>query len=170
MKQINISCIDIITDEIPSNDEANRRKEVDILIIKLNENIPANKTVLYEANINSEIRSYIEKTVEGEEDILWPGKPIYFSKTSGTTSGAKYIPITKESMPTHINAALDALLTYINYTGKADFVLGKQIFIQGSPELDQKNGISLGRLSGIVAHYVPSILENLECQVGKQTA
>jgi hypothetical protein len=96
--------------------------------------------------------------VEGEEDILWPGKPIYFSKTSGTTSGAKYIPITKESMPTHINAALDALLTYINYTGKADFVLGKQIFIQGSPELDQKNGISLGRLSGIVAHYVPSYL------------
>ncbi|MDA8698632.1 GH3 auxin-responsive promoter family protein [Flavobacteriaceae bacterium] len=104
------------------------------------------------------LRSYIEKTVEGEEDILWPGKPIYFSKTSGTTSGAKYIPITKESMPTHINAALDALLTYINYTGKADFVLGKQIFIQGSPELDQKNGISLGRLSGIVAHYVPSYL------------
>ena len=77
------------------------------------------------------LRSYIEKIVEGEEDILWPGKPIYFSKTSGTTSGAKYIPITKESMPTHINAALDALLTYINYTGKADFVLGKQIFIQG---------------------------------------
>ncbi|MDA8639694.1 GH3 auxin-responsive promoter family protein [Flavobacteriaceae bacterium] len=104
------------------------------------------------------LRSYIEKIVEGEEDILWPGKPIYFSKTSGTTSGAKYIPITKESMPTHINAALDALLTYINYTGKADFVLGKQIFIQGSPELDQKNGISLGRLSGIVAHYVPSYL------------
>ena len=104
------------------------------------------------------LRSYIEKIVEGEEDILWPGKPNYFSKTSGTTSGAKYIPITKESMPTHINAALDALLTYINYTGKADFVLGKQIFIQGSPELDQKNGISLGRLSGIVAHYVPSYL------------
>ena len=105
------------------------------------------------------LRSYIDRIVSGEEDVVWPGKPIYFSKTSGTTSGAKYIPITKESMPTHINSARDALLTYINYTGKTDFIKGKQIFIQGSPELDYKNGVALGRLSGIVAHYVPSYLQ-----------
>ena len=105
------------------------------------------------------LRSYVDRIVAGEEDILWPGKPIYFSKTSGTTSGAKYIPITEESMPTHITAARDALLTYINYTGKADFLKGKQIFVQGSPELDYKNGIALGRLSGIAAHYVPSYLQ-----------
>ena len=105
------------------------------------------------------LRSYVDRIVAGEEDILWPGKPIYFSKTSGTTSGAKYIPITEESMPTHITAARDALLTYIHYTGKADFLKGKQIFVQGSPELDYKNGIALGRLSGIVAHYVPSYLQ-----------
>ena len=105
------------------------------------------------------LRSYVDRIVAGEEDILWPGKPIYFSKTSGTTSGAKYIPITEESMPTHITAARDALLTYIHYTGKADFLKGKQIFVQGSPELDYKNVIALGRLSGIVAHYVPSYLQ-----------
>ena len=105
------------------------------------------------------LRSYVDRIVAGEEDILWPGKPIYFSKTSGTTSGAKYIPITEESMPTHITAARDALLTYIHYTGKAGFLKGKQIFVQGSPELDYKNGIALGRLSGIVAHYVPSYLQ-----------
>ena len=105
------------------------------------------------------LRSYVDRIVAGEEDILWPGKPIYFSKTSGTTSGAKYIPITEESMPTHITAARDALLTYIHYTGKTDFLKGKQIFVQGSPELDYKNGIALGRLSGIVAHYVPSYLQ-----------
>ena len=105
------------------------------------------------------LRSYVDRIVAGEEDILWPGKPIYFSKTSGTTSGAKYIPITEESMPTHITGARDALLTYIHYTGKADFLKGKQIFVQGSPELDYKNGIALGRLSGIVAHYVPSYLQ-----------
>ena len=105
------------------------------------------------------LRSYVDRIVAGEEDILWPGKPIYFSKTSGTTSGAKYIPITEESMPTHIIAARDALLTYIHYTGKAGFLKGKQIFVQGSPELDYKNGIALGRLSGIVAHYVPSYLQ-----------
>ena len=105
------------------------------------------------------LSSYIDRIVLGEEDVLWPGKPIYFSKTSGTTSGAKYIPITKESMPTHINSTRDALLTYINHTGNTDFIKGKQIFIQGSPKLDYKNGVALGRLSGIVAHYIPSYLQ-----------
>ena len=105
------------------------------------------------------IRPYIDQILDGKEDVLWPGKPIYFSKTSGTTSGAKYIPITKESMPTHIQAARDALLTYIHTTGKAGFINGKQIFLQGSPTLGEKAGIALGRLSGIVAHYVPSYLQ-----------
>lgn len=105
------------------------------------------------------LRPYVDKIIAGEEDVLWPGRPLYFSKTSGTTSGAKYIPITKASMPTHITAARDALLTYIAKTGKADFVSGKQIFLQGSPTLGEKNGIALGRLSGIVAHYVPSYLQ-----------
>ena len=106
-----------------------------------------------------ELSPYIDRMVAGEEDILWPGKPIYFSKTSGTTSGAKYIPITKESMPTHITAARDALLNYIYRTGKTGFLKGKQIFIQGSPKLEDKNGVALGRLSGIVAHYVPRYLQ-----------
>ncbi len=106
-----------------------------------------------------ELKSYVEKVVEGKPDILWPGKPIYFAKTSGTTSGAKYIPLTKESMPTHIEAARNAILCYISDTGKAKFVDGKMIFLQGSPELEEKNGIKLGRLSGIVAHYVPGYLQ-----------
>ena len=105
------------------------------------------------------LRAYVERIIAGELDVLWPGKPLYLSKTSGTTSGAKYIPISKESMPTHINAARDALLTYIHSTGKVDFIAGKQIFLQGSPTLDTKGGIGLGRLSGIVAHYVPSYLQ-----------
>ena len=106
-----------------------------------------------------ELRSYVDKVVAGEPNVLWPGKPLYFAKTSGTTSGAKYIPLTKESMPTHIRAARNAILCYIHETGKADFVDGKMIFLQGSPEMDEKNGIGLGRLSGIVAHYVPSYLQ-----------
>lgn len=97
--------------------------------------------------------------VEGRENILWPGKPLYFAKTSGTTSGAKYIPLTKESMPFHIEAARNAILLYIHETGKANFVDGKMIFLQGSPILERKNGIQLGRLSGIVAHYVPNYLQ-----------
>jgi hypothetical protein len=106
-----------------------------------------------------ELKTYIDQMVEGRENILWPGKPLYFAKTSGTTSGAKYIPLTKESMPFHIEAARNAILLYIHETGKADFVEGKMIFLQGSPVLERKNGIQLGRLSGIVAHYVPNYLQ-----------
>src|SRR5690606_38955783 len=95
-----------------------------------------------------ELKSYVERAVEGEESVLWPGLPQYFAKTSGTTSGAKYIPITKESMPFHIKAAKDAILNYIHQTGNVDFVDGKMIFLQGSPILQEKNGIKLGRLSG----------------------
>ena len=106
-----------------------------------------------------ELKGYVDKVVEGQSDILWPGKPIYFAKTSGTTSGAKYIPITKESIKHQVEASRNAILTYINETGQADFVDGKMIFLQGSPELVEKNGIKLGRLSGISAHYVPSYLQ-----------
>ncbi|HNU58346.1 MAG TPA: GH3 auxin-responsive promoter family protein [Aquaticitalea sp.] len=105
------------------------------------------------------LRPYIEKTVAGQPDILWKGKPIYFAKTSGTTSGSKYIPITKESMPNHIEAARNAILMYIAETGRVHFVNGKMIFLQGSPILEEKNGIQFGRLSGIVAHYVPKYLQ-----------
>ena len=106
-----------------------------------------------------QLRPYVDRVVKGEENILWKGKPIYFAKTSGTTSGAKYIPLTKESMPYHIEAARNAILSYIRETGKADFVDGKMIFLQGSPILEEKNGIKLGRLSGIVAHFVPKYLQ-----------
>ena len=105
------------------------------------------------------LKPYVDRVVQGEENVLWKGKPLYFAKTSGTTSGAKYIPLTKESMPFHIEAARNAILHYIHETGKADFVNGKMIFLQGSPILEEKNGIQLGRLSGIVAHFVPKYLQ-----------
>jgi len=106
-----------------------------------------------------ELRPYIERVTAGEENVLWPGKPEYLTKTSGTTSGVKYIPISKESMPEHIKAARNALLSYIHETGNADFVDGKMIFLQGSPVLADKAGIPTGRLSGIVAHHVPAYLQ-----------
>lgn len=105
------------------------------------------------------LSSYIQRIIQGESDVLWTGKPIYFAKTSGTTSGAKYIPLTKESMPYHIKAARNAILEYVFETGKSEFVDGKMIFLQGSPVLEEKNGIKFGRLSGIVAHYVPKYLQ-----------
>jgi hypothetical protein len=106
-----------------------------------------------------ELSPYIKRVTNGEENVLWPGKPTYLTKTSGTTSGVKYIPISKESMPEHIKAARNALLSYIHETGKADFLNGKMIFLQGSPVLAEKGGIQTGRLSGIVAHHVPAYLQ-----------
>ncbi len=105
------------------------------------------------------LKPYVDRVVQGEENILWKGKPIYFAKTSGTTSGSKYIPITKESMPSHTEAARNAILMYVAETGKTKFVNGKMIFLQGSPILEEENGVKLGRLSGIVAHYVPKYLQ-----------
>jgi GH3 auxin-responsive promoter len=105
-----------------------------------------------------ELKPYITKVLDGKEDVLWKGKPLYFAKTSGTTSGTKYIPISKESMPNHINSTRNALLSYVHETGKAAFLDGGLIFLTGSPELSEKAGIKTGRLSGIVNHHVPAYL------------
>lgn len=102
-----------------------------------------------------DLREYFEKIKQGKSNVLWPGKPLYLAVTSGTTSGSKYIPITKQSLPNHLNGAKTALLMYVAETGKTDFVNGKFIFIQGSPILTKISGILSGRLSGISAHHVP---------------
>ncbi|UYZ63248.1 GH3 auxin-responsive promoter family protein [Hymenobacter weizhouensis] len=104
------------------------------------------------------LKPYFERVKAGEADVLWPGKPLYLAKTSGTTSGAKYIPLTRASIPNHINGARDALLHYVHKTGKSRFLDGKLIFLSGSPELETVGGIPTGRLSGIVNHHVPAYL------------
>ena len=105
------------------------------------------------------LKNYISLIQDGKKNILWPGKPIYFCKTSGTTSGTKFIPLTKESISCHLNPARDAILSYINETKKTSIVDGKMIFLQGSPKLDNTSGILTGRLSGIVAHHIPFYLK-----------
>ena len=105
-----------------------------------------------------ELKVYVKEIIDGKRDVLWPGRPLYFCKTSGTTSGTKYIPISKESMPHHITAARDAILSYIAETKNTSIVNGKMIFLQGSPELSKTGDILTGRLSGIVAHHTPSYL------------
>jgi len=103
------------------------------------------------------LKKYIDRVVSGEKNILWPGKPLYFAKTSGTTSGAKYIPITKSSIKTHVRSARDALLNYFLKSKNYKSINGKHMFLQGSPELTKKNGVFIGRLSGISAHYIPRL-------------
>jgi len=103
-------------------------------------------------------KNFIDEIKAGRSDVLWKGKPIYFAKTSGTTSGIKYIPITKDSISNHINTARNALLCYMAESGNTKFANGKMIFLSGSPELERVGGIPTGRLSGIVNHYVPRYL------------
>ena len=104
------------------------------------------------------LRPYIEKVMAGERDILWKGQPLYLAKTSGTTSGVKYIPITRESIPNHVSSGRNALLSYIHETGNAVFADGDLIFLQGSPKLEKIAGINTGRLSGIVNHILPGYI------------
>jgi hypothetical protein len=104
------------------------------------------------------LKNYIQQIIEGKENVLWPGVPLYFCKTSGTTSGSKYIPISKDSMPNHITGGRDAMLSYIAETKNTSIVNGKMIFLQGSPKLSKTGNILTGRLSGIVAHHTPSYL------------
>lgn len=107
-----------------------------------------------------QIKPYINQIKEGKHNVLWKGKPIYFAKTSGTTSGVKYIPITKDSIDNHINTARNALLCYMAETGNSAFASGKMIFLSGSPELERISNIPTGRLSGIVNHHIPSYLRS----------
>lgn len=107
-----------------------------------------------------QIKPYIALIKEGKDNVLWKGKPIYFAKTSGTTSGVKYIPITKDSIPNHINTARNALLCYMAETGNSAFASGKLIFLSGSPILERTGNIPTGRLSGIVNHHIPAYLRS----------
>ncbi|MFY0254408.1 GH3 auxin-responsive promoter family protein [Chitinophaga sp. 30R24] len=105
-----------------------------------------------------QFKPYIERIKEGKQNVLWKGQPIYLAKTSGTTSGAKYIPISKESVNNHMDTARNALLNYMGETGNTAFADGKMIFLSGSPELERVGGIPTGRLSGIVNHHIPRYL------------
>lgn len=106
------------------------------------------------------LKPYVEQIITGKSDVLWKGYPKYFAITSGTTSGKKYIPITKDSIPNHINSARNMLLSYVHETGKAGFLDRNMIFLSGSPELTTTGEAEVltGRLSGMVNHHVPGYL------------
>lgn len=105
------------------------------------------------------LKPYIERIKKGESDVLWTGRPAYFAKTSGTTSGIKYIPITKDSVPNHFGSARNALFNYYAQTGNGKWLDGRVIFLSGSPEMSDTGGIPTGRLSGISNHMVPNWLK-----------
>lgn len=106
-----------------------------------------------------EFKHYINEIKEGKEHIIWPGKPLYFAKTSGTTSGVKYIPISKESMPYHFSSARNAVFNYAALINDFSYLDGKLIFLSGSPETSLVGGIPTGRLSGLVNLHIPALFK-----------
>jgi hypothetical protein len=106
-----------------------------------------------------QLKPYIDRVVEGEKDVLWHGKPKYFAKTSGTTSGVKYIPITSSSVDNHYYSAQTAIMLFMHGQHDTSMMDGNLLFLSGSPELEEKNGIKTGRLSGIVNHEIPGWLK-----------
>ncbi len=106
-----------------------------------------------------DLRPYVDKIIQGRQHVLWPGKPKYFAKTSGTTSGVKYIPISNQSISYHIKTARNVIFNYESQNRKNLFD-GKMIFLSGSPVLSDKNGIATGRLSGIVNHEIPRWIQS----------
>lgn len=102
-----------------------------------------------------DMKDAIALIADGKPDVLWPGKPLYFCKSSGTTSGTKYIPVSQHQIDEMIRAARNSLMLYVAETGNSAFFDYKMIFLQGSPELEKHGKIPAGRLSGIVYHHVP---------------
>ncbi len=103
-----------------------------------------------------DFKPYLNLIQNGTKDVLWPGLPKYLSKTSGTTSGVKFIPLTKDSISNHINSAKYCLFHYIQQKPETKIFDGKMIFLSGSPELTYQNNIAIGRLSGIINHEIPA--------------
>lgn len=106
-----------------------------------------------------QLKPYFDRVVQGEANVLWPGKPKYLAKTSGTTSGTKYIPITNDSIGNHFYSAQTAMMLFMAETGLYNIMDGQLIFLSGSPELEKKAGVMVGRLSGIVNHEIPAYLK-----------
>ena len=102
------------------------------------------------------LKRYFDQIKDGARDITWPGQPKYLAKTSGTTSGVKYIPITEDSIANHIDTARNALLNLSSARSDTSIFDGKMIFLSGSPTLHDVGGLRTGRLSGIVNHEIPA--------------
>jgi len=105
------------------------------------------------------IKPYVRKISEGKKNVLTQGAPAYFAITSGTTSGTKYIPLTKEMMSFQTQAIKELLLLYAYQANSYIISNVGMMFIQGSPELKYFNQIPYAKLSGIAARHIPFFLK-----------
>ena len=105
-----------------------------------------------------DIKQYILRMMNGEENILWNTPVTWFAKSSGTTSDkSKFIPVSDESLTdTHFKASKDVLTNYYNNFPESDLLTGKSLVVGGSHHLHQLNeDIHYGDLSAVLMQNTP---------------
>jgi hypothetical protein len=105
-----------------------------------------------------DLKPYIQRMMEGEENILWNTPIKWFAKSSGTTSEkSKFIPISEESLEDcHYQAAKDVLTLYYQSFPDSDLLTGKGLVVGGSHQVNQVNEeISYGDLSAVLLQNTP---------------
>ncbi len=104
------------------------------------------------------LKPYINRILEGEQNLLWPSPINWFAKSSGTTSDkSKFIPISKESLDdNHYKGGKDVLTMYLNQFPDSKVMSGKCLTIGGSHQINQLNGDSFfGDLSAVMLQNMP---------------
>lgn len=104
------------------------------------------------------LKPYIERIMDGEQNILWNTPITWFAKSSGTTSDkSKFIPISEESLEeTHFQGAKDALTLYYSFHPDSDVLTGKGLVIGGSHQVSRLNDESqYGDLSAVLMQNTP---------------
>jgi hypothetical protein len=105
-----------------------------------------------------DIKPYIDRMMNGEENVLWNTPVHWFAKSSGTTSDkSKFIPVSKESLENnHFQAAKDVLTMYYKKFPESDLLTGKGLVIGGSHQLHEINDtMHYGDLSAVLMQNTP---------------
>lgn len=105
-----------------------------------------------------DMKPYIERTMAGEQNILWNTPVNWFAKSSGTTSDkSKFIPISDESLQeSHFQGAKDILTLYYHFNPDSDLLTGKGLVIGGSHQVSKINEeTQCGDLSAVLMQNTP---------------
>jgi hypothetical protein len=105
-----------------------------------------------------DLKPYVERIMNGEQQILWNTPVNWFAKSSGTTSDkSKFIPVSQESLEdNHFKAAKDVLTLYYNFYPESDLLTGKGLVIGGSHTIHRFNDEThYGDLSAVLLQNSP---------------
>ncbi len=106
-----------------------------------------------------DLQPYIDRTVNGEPDVVWPGHPAAFAVSGGTRSGGRVIPLSRETIAFLTRSSLLPGLCYLAHRRGASTILkGKFLSLPGGIEAGTVGGRMAGEVSGLLAHHAPRLL------------